>query len=352
MITKLKVKDFTRFDDVNMDFSQNLNVFVGQNATGKSQLMKLMYTNLQSLMHPKNGPEAPTKAYLETEVARKLKGVFRPDSLGRLTRRQQGQSRAEVEMWLQEADNSLSYSFSTRSTGAVVVEKFPSDWNKELSVFLPTREMLTIFPSFTGVYESVDIPFEETWFDLARMLGRPLRIGPRYKAIKDLLEPLEAKDVLGGNVLMEHGRFYLRGEEGKLEAHLLAEGMRKIATVAQLIANGSLTEGSILFWDEPEANLNPTLISKIARTIVALTQQKTQVFIATHSLFLLRELYLLSKKAPSLGDSRYFSLLPEQSEGRLKISSASDLDGLEGLASLDAQVEQDEQLLELFSHGI
>ena len=350
MIKTLRVKDFTRFDNATLSFSRNLNVFAGQNGTGKSQLMKLLYVNLRSLMRDKNGQEVLSKTYLETAIARKLKGVFRPDTLGRLTRRQQGQRRAEVEMTLRDK-TSLAYSFSTRSTEAVVVETCPSVWNEDLSVFLPTREMLSLYPNFVSIYESVEIPFEETWRDLALMLGRPLRTGPRFKEINNLLAPLEAEDVLGGSVVLEHGRFYLRSAEGKLEAHLLAEGMRKIATIAQLIANGSLTQGSVLFWDEPEANLNPTLIRKVAHTIMALVRHGTQVFIATHSLFLLRELYLASHQDSCPGISSYFSLIPEEN-GRLRISSAEDLNALEHLASLDAQVAQDEQLLELFSHGI
>lgn len=45
---------------------------------------------------------------------------------------------------------------------------------------------------------------------------------------------------------------------GDIAAPLLVEGWRKLATLAYLIANGSLTTKSILFIDEPESSLNPT----------------------------------------------------------------------------------------------
>jgi ABC-type multidrug transport system ATPase subunit len=48
-----------------------------------------------------------------------------------------------------------------------------------------------------------------------------------------------------------------------------------------------------LFWDEPEANLNPRIIKRVARSIVGLSKGGIQVFIATHSLFLLREIEML-----------------------------------------------------------
>ncbi len=39
-----------------------------------------------------------------------------------------------------------------------------------------------------------------------------------------------------------------------MEMHLVAEGLRKLAMIARLIANGSLVDKVSLFWDEPEAN--------------------------------------------------------------------------------------------------
>ena len=295
MISTLSVQNFTLFDQAQLRFSSGLNVFVGQNGTGKSHLMKLLYANLRALMSEMEGAAAPTKKHLETAIARRLKGIFRPDALGRLTRRQQGRCRADVCMSL-EAGHELRYSFSTQSSEAVSVEAFPASWNDKLSVYLPTREMLSIYPNFTGTYESVEIPFEETWYDLARMLGRPLSKGPKRRECSTLLDPLQAPEVLNGTVVLENGRFYLRSKDnGKLEAHLLSEGLRKIATGGspdcERLADPRL--GALL--DEPEANLNPLLVRRVAATIQTLVERGTQVFIATHSLFLLRELYLLER---------------------------------------------------------
>ena len=359
MISTLSVQNFTLFDQAQLRFSGGLNVFVGQNGTGKSHLMKLLYANLRALMSEMEGAAAPTKKHLETAIARRLKGIFRPDALGRLTRRQQGRCRADVCMSL-EAGHELRYSFSTQSSEAVSVEAFPASWNDKLSVYLPTREMLSIYPNFTGTYESVEIPFEETWYDLARMLGRPLSKGPKRRECSTLLDPLQAPEVLNGTVVLENGRFYLRSKDnGKLEAHLLSEGLRKIATVAHLIANGSLTQGSVLFGDEPEAKLNPLLVRRVAATIQTRVERGTQVFIATHSLFLLRELYLLERASRERVDAgagyepRYFTLQPGSTpEQHVQIACASDMNGLPDLASLDAQVDQDERLMEIYRHGI
>lgn len=89
---------------------------------------------------------------------------------------------------------------------------------------------------------------------------------------------------MGGAIILDkNGRFYLKNESGRFEMPLVAEGQRKLAMLARLIATGVLLDRGFLFWDEPEANLNPLLIKQVARSIVSLSQAGIQVFIATHS---------------------------------------------------------------------
>ena len=76
---------------------------------------------------------------------------------------------------------------------------------------------------------------------------------------------------------------------------MVAEGIRKIATLLHLLENGSLEVGDTLFWDEPESNLNPKLIKDVAAAIYFLCQNGIQVVIGTHSYFLLKEIDLISR---------------------------------------------------------
>src|SRR5437588_1198928 len=79
--------------------------------------------------------------------------------------------------------------------------------------------------------------------------------------------------------------------------------------IARLIATGSLIGTGTLFWDEPEANLNPKVIKRVARTILQLAQSGIQVFVASHSLFLMRELGILLQQKDFQGlPSRFFGL--------------------------------------------
>ncbi|MBI5497325.1 MAG: AAA family ATPase [Deltaproteobacteria bacterium] len=341
MINSLDLKNLTVFEELHLDFGGRLNVFVGPNGAGKSHLLKVLYSVLAtSARGPRETKEtAPTKQYLQPALARKLTAVFRPDQLGRLARRQAGRNRCEVALSFDEPDLDIAFHLNTASKSEVLLTKVPATWVEKQPAFLPTRELLTTYPNFVSLYETTDLPFEETWRDTCILLGAPLARGPRERHIRKLLEPIE--DAMGGKIVLEDtGQFYLRTQTGNMEMHLVAEGLRKLAMVARLIATGSLLDKGFLFWDEPEANLNPALITRMASAIRAIGNNGVQVFIATHSLFLLRELYLLGDS-----DARYFGLHFE-GDG-VQCTQGSSMDDIGNVAALEAEVAQSDRYLKL-----
>lgn len=74
------------------------------------------------------------------------------------------------------------------------------------------------------------------------------------------------------SIIRKGNRFYIIDDGKEYEAHLVAEGLQKMATILYLCINGELKPESILFWDEPESNMNPTLISIIVDLIVELAK--------------------------------------------------------------------------------
>ena len=346
MLRALHLKNFTVFPDADLEFGRHLNIIVGENGLGKTHVLQAAYCVLAvSARGAKDsGGANPTKAYLQTAIANKLRGVFKPDELGRLARRQAGRNRSEVECHFDEASHDLGFSFNTSRKSEVIIDQAPSAWIGETPIYLPTRELLTIFPGFVSLYETTHLQFEETWRDTAILLGAPLARGPRERKIRELLQPLE--EAMAGTVELDSsGRFYIKMRTGRFEMHLVAEGLRKLATIARLIATGSLLDKGYLFWDEPEANLNPKLVKLVARTILDIGQSGIQVFIATHSLFLLRELHILQQREYHKLGTRCFGLHVGD-DGAVRVQQGRTIDDIGSIAVLDEDLQQSERYID------
>jgi hypothetical protein len=214
-------------------------------------------------------------------------------------------------------------------------------------VYLPTRELATLCPWFVPLYDNYHLEFEETWRDTVSLLGAPSVKGPREKTVAKLLAPIEA--AMNGKVIVDKntGRFYLSVPGGgEMEMPLVAEGVRKLVMLARLISTGVLLEQGYLFWDEPETNLNPKLIRTVAASIVHLANHGIQVFIATHSLFLLRELEILrSQQAAKKIDTRYFGLGVDDSG--VTVTQGSKLEDIGNIAALDESLMQSDRYMEV-----
>lgn len=322
-ITTLRVKEFSVFKNVTIDFSPGLNVLIGANATGKSHLMKLGYSIL------KTGENAlkdkTTDAQLiSAALKEKLVRVFRPDDLqvNRLVRRGVGNKSATID--LNTPGSEFSFKLTTRNNLTIKQNTIKAI---KTAIFIPSREVLAMYEGFIDAYTKRELSFDETYYDLCVALsGRPLR-GPRLKEAAALLDPLE--EILGGKVALNGNRFHVSLPDGLLEAHLLSEGYRKIASLVHLISNGSLMKNGVLFWDEPEANLNPQLVTKIAGILRQLAKSGVQVFIATHDFLLSQELSLAQEyKVKPIVDMRFFAF-NRHDDGTVRIETGDSLVDLE-----------------------
>ena len=314
VLESLRLRDFTVFREADLKFAGGLNVIVGVNGTGKTHLLKLPYAVMaMSAEEGRRRTEPPTRTLLKTRIAKKISSVFRPeDRLGRLVYRQRGRSSCEVRMSFRQPGESLAFRFSSLARSEVVVTCPLSEWQDKPPVFLPTRELLTLYPGFVPLYETRQLEFDETWRDTCLLLGAPALRGPQEATIAHLIEPLEEQ--IGGRVVLDaNGRFCLRPfKASNMEMPLVAEGWRKFATLVRLISTGSLLDKGCLFWDEPEANLNPRLVREIARAILGICKAGVQVFVATHSLFLLREFEILLEHEFARGGTTIFRAAPKR----------------------------------------
>jgi predicted ATPase len=275
-ITQLDLHNFSAFEKASLKLAPGLNVFIGVNGTGKTHAMKVAYALLEA-------------ARTKSPLAAKLAAVFRPDDdqPGRLVRRVQGHKRARVT--LHGDDHGSSTEFSLETGGAL--EAHRRGWkHTEPAIFLPSREVLAMYEGFIHAYRERELSFDETYFDTCVALSANPIKGPKKVFADSMLARL--RQALGGRVFLEGNRFYVKfhGDRARMEAHLVAEGLRKVASLERLVLNGTLTRNGYLFWDEPEANLNPRLTVQIAEVLRDLAKQGVQIFVTTHDLLLARRL--------------------------------------------------------------
>ncbi|QTX21569.1 AAA family ATPase [Comamonas aquatica] len=346
MLKKASIKNFGPLPNGEYQFAAGLNVIVGENGLGKSQLLKLLYAVLKVNADAKDF----TKAALQKAYADKLVGVFRPDALGRLAKRKQGRERCEVRLEMDDSALSCAFGFASQAKSEVQLDKLPAKALEQAPAYIPTRELVTLCPWFGPLYDNFHLRFEESWRDTVSLLGVPSVKGAREKKAAKLLKPLE--EAMGGKVVVDSGtgEFYLSiPGEGNMEMPLVAEGLRKLAMLARLISTGALLDKGYLFWDEPETNMNPKLIKVLARSILTLCQQGIQVFIATHSYFLLKELDLLSRQYSV--EQRFLSLVATSPDRVVTLRQASRLLDLETVVALDEELAQYDRELQVQAHG-
>ncbi len=310
----LELKNFTVFAENTFEFSDKINVLIGKNSTGKTHLLKLIAGTIKGTENITN----LTQENAGKAIGQSLVGYFKPEYLGRLVKRGRGRNKTEVN-FTQDDTELISFNFASNAQNNVKFVSSLDDFEnyeqtKSSMLYLPPREIISIFEGFISLYQKREIAFDESYYHLALALDTPLLKGRRFEDIQKLIKPLE--QITNSKVIKENGRFYMQNAQGKMEMPLVAEGYRKIATLMYLIANGELSEKSTLFWDEPEANLNPALTKHIVDVLFTLADFGVRIFIATHDYLLA---HLLSLKAEykntitdqEIPDIKFFSLQQE-----------------------------------------
>ncbi len=283
---ELRLREFTVFQDARFAFSPGVNALVGENGTGKTHLMKVLYAVQYAAMRG------------EASVRKALGGVFQVTDTAQLKRLGFTKaSHAEAEgqfgdwRWQFVADHDAR--LRSVAGGAPRTER---------PVFIPATDMMGHTRGFVTTYDEYDIDFDQTHRDIVSLLLGPERRRPQ-NGQSGAVEAL--REVLGGDLVLEGERFHLDLQDGRLPMTLVAEGIRKVATLLRLARSGWLEPGATLFWDEPEVNLNPVVMRTLVAAILAVARSGVQVFLATHSYTILREIDVQARRADQF---RFFAL--------------------------------------------
>ncbi|ADV46240.1 AAA family ATPase [Nitratifractor salsuginis] len=339
MICELGLENFTIFRGRHrIGFVPGLNVVIGENGSGKSHLLKLAYTLATAGTRSRF---ADTD--LSERIADRLMAVFRPDILGHLVGWRESERPCHITVSFDQ--ESFSLSFTAKSRHRLSLDRVPRSLPETVPLFLPTAEVLTGYQGFLDLAERKERAFDATYYDLAAAIDHP-----PTEAVDEKMSGLQRRieGMIGGTVHREQERFYLHSPRyGKREMTLAGEGVAKLATIARLIQNGTLRPGSLLFWDEPETNLNPKLLRQVADILMSLALQGVQVLLSTHSLFLLREIEILSHRKSFAKLPSHYIALGYDAKHRLTLQESDSLEKVTPLVTLDEALSQADRYLEL-----
>ncbi|WP_341796076.1 MULTISPECIES: AAA family ATPase [unclassified Pseudomonas] len=351
MITHLQLKNFTAFTELAIAFSPGINIVIGENGTGKTQLLKAVLAL--------SAPEARAEQS-DVQLARKLCRLYHPLSgqVGEL-RRAGIRGHALLSVTLASGQ-----SISAKFNGSAEVVKVSDGVMCEAApaIFIPTKEVLSLVRGLTAEQPdllTIERIFDDGYLDLASQLVKEgandlnakVQLDPKFASIVPRLVNL-----IGGQYLLENGRFvfelgryeekdaatrskvqqaqiyqdstewkFVPGSKHRLSSGMTAEGFRKIGILQRLLSNGSLNPGTSgpLLWDEPESNLNPKLMKDLVLALLELARNGQQVILATHDYVLLKWFDLLMDKGK--GDHVVFHRL-YRTEGEEKVQHESQSD--------------------------
>lgn len=291
MLNNVIVKNFGPLTDVAWSGLGTINLVIGRNGSGKTFLLKALYSAIRTLEEYKRGDDIRSAADILVE---KLYWTFQPDKVGDLvTKGADGGLRCQLTV----DGRDFSYQFGKDTTRQIATLENHVQPRSSNSVFLPAKEVLSLHQVILKSREQDKVfGFDDTYFDLAKALQTPAMRGKNFKAFADSRSNLE--EMFGGTVVYDQTTKQWQFQQGrqKFPIGVTAEGIKKIAILDTLLSNRYLSPDSVVFFDEPESALHPAAIAQLLDIVGLLAKGGIQFFLASHSYFVVKKLYLLAQE--------------------------------------------------------
>lgn len=291
MLNRIKLKNFGPLSELNWGNLGSINLIVGGNGTGKTFLLKAVYSATRTLEEYKRGNERRTATEI---LAEKLYWIFQLEKIGDLvTKGANGALSSSMRFDRQD----FIFSFGKETTKQISLPENNIPQRASNSIFLPAKEVLSLHQIILKSREQDKaFGFDDTYLDLARALRRSVRTGKNNAQFARPRQSLE--DSLDGRVEYDEtsGRWQYKKGNQKFPIGVTSEGIKKLAILDTLLGNRYLDTNSIVFIDEPESALHPVAVSQLLDIVAVLAKSGMQFFLASHSYFVVKKLYLIAQE--------------------------------------------------------
>ena len=291
MINQIKLEHFGPLSTLNWSNLSKINLVIGGNGSGKSFLLKAIYCSLRTIEEYKRGNEQRSAGEI---LADKLYWTFQAEKIGDLVSKG---AEAALQSSLTIDKNEFCYSFGKDTSKQISMIENHVPPRTSNSIFLPAKEVLSLHQIILKSREQDKVfGFDDTYFDLAKALRIATSKGNNIREFADSRRQLET--ILGGVVEYEEssGRWLFIKGRHKFPIGVTAEGIKKIAILDTLLGNRYLDKNSVVMIDEPESALHPSAILELLDIIARLAERGVQFFMASHSYFVVKKLYLIAQQ--------------------------------------------------------
>lgn len=290
MIKYISTENLGPISQLNSGNLDRINLVIGPNQSGKTFLLKALYAGLKTVELYKRGKENRIDKEILSD---KLYWTFQASELGSIVRK--GENTMSFTM-VSDKNEELTYSFGPSTSKQASVDKNTFTPRSSNTVFIPAKEILSIRNIILDAKEDNQFGFEEPYSDLAKALNRTQK-GKNYDSFAQARDIVS--NMVGGRLEYneEKKEWQFRDKDRRVyEVATTSEGVKKLSILDILLGNRYLDNHAVIIIDEIEANLHPSMISQFLEAIFMLAESGVQFFIATHSYFVIKRLYILAHR--------------------------------------------------------
>ncbi|TVL41309.1 ATP-binding protein [Brachyspira hyodysenteriae] len=343
-VENVRINNFTVFKDCYTDFSKGVNIFIGENGTGKTHLLKAIYCLNESfyeivgknryrmyvddLYYPFSSKNILLNKFIHNQSEDKINDIkielinsFKElknnnDKLKEYIKKIFNEYHDLVDNW-ELIFNNIVFKLIQKKCGIksdnffyenifTLYDKNNVKDNESLFddneytfkdkkfTYIPCKDILTNSKGFISLYNKREVSFESVYYDILNKA-----FVPQLRELDPYLEDITKKieNAIGGIVIQKDEVFFIKYKDfGEVQFTMVAEGHKKLALLWLLIKNGEIDKDTILLFDEPESNLNPKLTRVLVEILLSLSRLGVQIFLATHNNFIIEDFELQRKE--------------------------------------------------------
>jgi AAA15 family ATPase/GTPase len=288
MLNHLEIKNFGPLNEIIWNNLSQINLVIGPNDSGKTFLLKTLYTAMRTLEEYKRGNEPKKDAEI---LAEKLYWTFQPDKIGDLVKTGKNSLSCQITVDQQK----FSYEFGKNTSKRISAIENNVNPRSSNSIFFPAKEVLSLDSIILKSREQdKTFGFDDTYLDLVRALRQSSK--SNHAELTPARQKLE--EILEGKVQYDDvsGRWELKKSHHRFSIGVTGEGIKNIAILDNLLSGQYLDNQSIIFIDELESALHPQAISQFLESVALLSECGMQFFLASHSYFVVKKCFLLAQQ--------------------------------------------------------